>query len=96
MSPSHRNRLFLLVLTVLALASTIGARLYDLQVRRCDDLRARVKNQAQRTVEVNAVRGSILDPNGDFLAWAIIHGHCQLAALEISVEAVGAEQEFIS
>ena len=71
MNSSHRNRLFLLVLTVLVLASTIGARLYDLQVRRCDGLRARVKNQAQRTVEVNAVRGSILDRNGDILASSV-------------------------
>jgi len=71
MNPSHRNRLYLLALTVLALAFTIGARLYDLQVRRCDDLRARVKDQAQRTIEVNAVRGSILDRNGDILATSV-------------------------
>jgi len=69
-SPS-RQRVFLLVLTVLALATTIGARLYHLQVRRCDDLRARVKDQAQRTVEVNATRGSILDRHGAILAMSL-------------------------
>ena len=67
----NSHRVVLLVVTVLALATTIGARLYHLQVRRCDDLRARVKNQAQRTVEVNATRGSILDRHGAILAMSI-------------------------
>jgi cell division protein FtsI (penicillin-binding protein 3) len=67
----NRDRIVLLILTVLALATTIGARLYHLQIQRCDDLRARVKNQAQRTVEVNATRGSILDRHGAVLAMSI-------------------------
>jgi cell division protein FtsI (penicillin-binding protein 3) len=71
MSSSQRNRLALLVLTVLVLISIIGVRLHELQIRRCDELRKRIEDQAQRLVEVNATRGSILDRNGEILAVSV-------------------------
>jgi len=56
------------VALVAAVATALGARLLQLQVVRCDDLRQRAEDQYRSRVVVPATRGAILDRNGDPLA----------------------------
>jgi cell division protein FtsI/penicillin-binding protein 2 len=53
---------------VVLMASAIGARLYQLQVRHCQRFRARAEDQHQREFAVQATRGAILDREGRELA----------------------------
>ena len=68
MTRTSRHRITLLAAFVTAVATAIGARLVQLQVVRCEDLRLRAEDQYRSRVVVPATRGAILDRNGDPLA----------------------------
>jgi cell division protein FtsI (penicillin-binding protein 3) len=68
MNRRHHKRLILVVAGIFVLATGIAARLYDLQVLRCDGLRQRAESQHKRRIEVSATRGAILDRHGRELA----------------------------
>lgn len=68
MSRANHIRLLIVMGVVVLMASAIGARLYQLQVRHCQRFRARAENQHQREFAVQATRGAILDRNGRELA----------------------------
>jgi cell division protein FtsI/penicillin-binding protein 2 len=53
---------------VVVTAVAIGARLYQLQISMCERFRIRAQDQHQSSIEVPAVRGSILDRHGNQLA----------------------------
>jgi len=71
MEQAIRRRLALVVVAVFLVAIAIGARLYDLQVVKSEELRARATQQQQREVEVPATRGAILDRQGRELALSL-------------------------
>jgi cell division protein FtsI (penicillin-binding protein 3) len=50
------------------MAVAIGARLYQLQISMCERFRIRAQDQHHSSIEVPAVRGSILDRHGNELA----------------------------
>src|SRR5271169_488278 len=62
------RRLHWLLWALLVWVGAIFGRLLWLQVVRHDDLLKLARQQQQRTVEVQAMRGSILDRNGQPLA----------------------------
>jgi cell division protein FtsI (penicillin-binding protein 3) len=64
MTRANRIRVLIVIGLVVVMASAIGARLYQLQVRHCERFRARAESQHQREFEVQATRGAILDRNG--------------------------------
>ena len=66
--PPTTQRLQWLLWVLLAWAGAIFGRLVWLQVIRHDDLLRMAEQQQQRTVEVQALRGSILDRTGQPLA----------------------------
>jgi cell division protein FtsI (penicillin-binding protein 3) len=53
---------------VVVMAAAIGARLYQLQISMCERFRIRASDQHHSSLEVPAVRGSILDRHGNELA----------------------------
>jgi cell division protein FtsI/penicillin-binding protein 2 len=65
------KRVTLLLLMVVTLAVGIGARLTYLQVYSSDKLRGKAAQQHQRTFEVPATRGAILDRQGRELALSL-------------------------
>ncbi len=65
---SSRLRLVLLAAMVFVMAAAVGARLYQLQISMCERFRIRAEDQHHSSVEVPAVRGSILDRHGRQLA----------------------------
>jgi cell division protein FtsI (penicillin-binding protein 3) len=52
-------------------AASIQARLVYLQVHEHGDLQARAENQSERTMEISAKRGDILDRHGRVLAYSV-------------------------
>ena len=71
MPDPRRTRLTLLAVVVGLIASVVGLRLFDLQVRQRDRFREMALGQHQRRFEVAATRGTILDRNGDELALSV-------------------------
>ncbi|HKQ62738.1 MAG TPA: penicillin-binding transpeptidase domain-containing protein [Candidatus Polarisedimenticolaceae bacterium] len=71
MTSRNRSRPAVYVVAVLGMAAVILGRLYDLQVRRHEGLRARARSQHQRQIEVPATRGAILDREGRELAVSV-------------------------
>ena len=66
-----KNRITILVLLVVVMASAIGAKLYVLQVVRTDTLLAQAQSQHAQQRTVPATRGTILDRNRRELAVSI-------------------------
>ena len=68
---SLTQRLFVVAVLFFAWATAIEARLIYLQVMRHDDYVARAESQQNRTIDIPAPRGDLLDRNGHILAWSV-------------------------
>jgi cell division protein FtsI (penicillin-binding protein 3) len=66
-----RRRLLLFAVLVVAWSGGIGARLWDLQVRRHPEFARKAASQQQRVVEIAAPRGAIYDARGRELAVSV-------------------------
>ena len=66
-----RRRLILVAVMVVPWAAGIQARLVYLQVHEHSNLEARAERQSERTIEVSAKRGDILDRHGRVLAYSV-------------------------
>ncbi len=62
------NRVTLLRAAVALAVLSIAARLWQIQVVRADDLKAQARHQHEQRIEIDGVRGGILDRNGSALA----------------------------
>lgn len=71
MTPTIRSRLALLCLAVVGLAAGIGARLWNLQVDRCETIRAQAQRQHVGEVQTVPRRGTIVDRVGRELAVSV-------------------------
>lgn len=71
MEPSFPKRVALLVLAVATAALLIGARLYEIQVARATELKARAHRQHEQRIVVEGRRGSIVDRFGRELAVSV-------------------------
>jgi cell division protein FtsI (penicillin-binding protein 3) len=66
-----KSRIVLFAVVVVAWSSGVGARLYDLQVRRHPEFARKAASQQQRVVEIAAPRGAIYDARGRELAVSV-------------------------
>jgi len=66
-----RARLLLGAAMFVLWAAGIQARLIYLQVHKHSDLQARAENQSERTMDISAKRGDILDRDGRVLAYSV-------------------------
>jgi cell division protein FtsI (penicillin-binding protein 3) len=66
-----RRRLLVGAAILVLWAAGIQARLLFLQVHKHDDLQARAENQSERTMDISAKRGEILDRQGRVLAYSV-------------------------
>jgi len=71
MERTLRSRVTILLLAVGLVAAAIGARLYQLQVLRADDLRDRAIGQHRTRIEIGGKRGDIVDRRGRELAVSV-------------------------
>jgi cell division protein FtsI (penicillin-binding protein 3) len=65
------SRLFFAAAMFVLWAAGIQARLVYLQVHKHTDLEARAENQSERTMDISAKRGEILDRHGRVLAYSV-------------------------
>ena len=68
---SMKSRIVLFAVLVVAWSGGVGARLYDLQVRRHPEFARKAASQQQRVVELAAPRGTIYDARGRELAVSV-------------------------
>jgi cell division protein FtsI (penicillin-binding protein 3) len=66
-----KSRIVLFTVLVVAWSGGVGARLYDLQVRRHPEFARKAASQQQRVVEIAAPRGAIYDARGRELAVSV-------------------------
>jgi len=66
-----QSRLFIAAVMFALWATGIQARLLYLQVQKHADLEARAENQSERTMEISAKRGEIVDRHGRVLAYSV-------------------------
>ncbi len=66
-----KRRLVFFVVLVLLWSGALGARLYELQVKRHQEFAERAMGQQQRVVELSAPRGTIYDARGRELAVSV-------------------------
>jgi cell division protein FtsI (penicillin-binding protein 3) len=66
-----KSRILLFTVLVVAWSGGVGARLYDLQVRRHPEFVRKAASQQQRVVEIAAPRGAIYDARGRELAVSV-------------------------
>ncbi len=66
-----KSRIVLFTVLVVGWSGAVGARLYDLQVRRHPEFARKAASQQQRVVEVAAPRGAIYDARGRELAVSV-------------------------
>ena len=66
-----KQRIVIFTILVVVWSGGVGARLYDLQVRRHDEFARKATSQQQRVVEIEAPRGAIYDARGRELAVSV-------------------------
>jgi len=79
-----RQRLFAVAVLFFAWVAAIEGRLVYLQVMRHDDYIARAESQQNRTIEIPAPRGDLLDRNGHILAWSVAADSVYVVPSEIA------------
>src|SRR4051812_13209900 len=68
---AHRKRVIFVALLLTVGLAGLGARLYDLQVLRHQNVAKTVNRMHERRVKLAALRGSILDCNDNVLAHSV-------------------------
>jgi cell division protein FtsI (penicillin-binding protein 3) len=81
-----KRRLVIFAVLVVAWSGGIGARLWDLQVRRHPDFARKAASQQQRVVEVAAPRGAIYDARGRELAVSVEVESVYAAPGEVAID----------
>lgn len=66
-----KTRIILFTCLVIVWSGALGARLYELQIRRHEEFSRRAASQQQRVVEVSAPRGTVYDARGRDLAVSV-------------------------
>ena len=83
-----KKRLLLFGVLVVAWSGGLGARLWDLQVRRHPEFARRAVSQQQRVVEIAAPRGAIYDGRGRELAVSVEVESVYAAPGEVAIDRV--------
>ena len=81
-----KRRLVLFVILVVAWSGALGARLWDLQVRRHPEFARRATSQQQRVVKIAAPRGAIYDTRGRELAVSVEVESVYAAPGEVAID----------